>query len=153
MSLRQTLFWIFIAAISIVLWNLFVPAPQKEGLIYFPKQELRIYAEVANSDLEREKGLMEHESLGQDRGMFFVFDSEIPQSFWMKNTKIPLDIIFISQDKRVVDIKENFQPCKSDICEIYTSRAPAKYALEINATLSGKRGVSIGDQALIPLNF
>ena len=143
--MKQLVFLIFIAAAFVVLWNLFVPAPREETLVFFPKQELRIYAEVADSSLKRAKGLMERESLGQDRGMFFVFDSEAPQSFWMKSTKIPLDIIFISAGKQVVDIKENFRPCRSDICEIYTSSAPTKYALEINAGLSRKHGVLIGD--------
>ena len=149
MGIKQILFWIFVVAIAIVLWNLLGSLPQNEILIYFSKQELRIYAEVADSDTEREKGLMERSFLEQDRGMFFIFDVEAPQSFWMKNTKIPLDIIFISGEKKVVDIKEGFQPCRSDICEIYTSRVPAKYALEINAGLSQKHGVLIGDM----LNF
>ena len=145
MGIKQIFFWISVVAISIVLWNLLGPRPQNEILVYFLKQELRIYAEVADNGLERERGLMEQTFLGQNRGMFFIFDSESPQSFWMKNTKIPLDIMFISAAKEIVDIKENFQPCRSDICEIYTSRAPAKYALEINAGLSRKHGVLVGD--------
>jgi len=147
--MKQLVFLIFIAAVFIVIWNLFTPSPQEETLVYFPKQELRIYAEVADSGLKRAKGLMERESLGSDRGMLFIFDAEIPQSFWMKNTKIPLDIIFISAGKKIVDIKENFRPCRSDICEIYTSAASAKYALEINAGLSRKHGVFIGDSVSV----
>lgn len=139
--------------IAAILWNLSVISKNNSIAIIFPKHNLKIYAEIADNNLEREKGLMGRNFLAQNRGMLFIFDSEAPQSFWMKNTLFPLDIAFMSEEGKIMDIKENFQPCESDICETYISRAPAKYALEINAGLFRKHGVSIGDFVKISRMF
>jgi hypothetical protein len=77
--------------------------------------------------------------------MLFVFPAEATQSFWMKNTKIPLDIIFVSAAGKIVDIKNNFLPCLVSDCPSYTSAVPAQYVLEINGGLAQKRGIKIGD--------
>lgn len=145
-------FWIFVAAVSVVFFYFFNTLAQREILVYFPKQKLNIYAEIADSDPERGRGLMWRDFLEPNRGMLFVFVSENKQSFWTKNTKIPLDIIFISGEQKIVDIKKNFEPCRDgerlvnkQTCEIYTSRVPAKYALETNAGLVGTNAVTIGD--------
>lgn len=145
-------FWIFVVAVSVVFFYFFTTLAQRETLVYFRKQKLSVYAEVADNDLEREKGLMRREFLEPNRGMLFIFVSENKQSFWMKNTKIPLDIIFISGEQKIVDIKKNFEPCGDgdrlvgeQTCEIYTSRVPAKYALEANAGFVGANAVAIGD--------
>jgi len=103
---------------------------------------------VAEDQETRSVGLMNVESLSTDSGMIFVFPNEGKLSFWMKNTLIPLDIIFISKDKFIVDMKKAFQPCVEEPCESYTSRLPAKYALEINSGLSDEYGFQIGDQVL-----
>lgn len=103
------------------------------------------YVEVADTRKEREFGLMFRESLGNNNGMLFVFNDEIPRTFWMKNTKIPLDIIFIERNGKIVNIT-TAEPCKEDPCMKYNSGFPAQYVLEINANESNKRGISIGDK-------
>lgn len=104
-----------------------------------------IYVEVADHTQERIRGLMFRTSLDENSGMLFVFDKEQQLSFWMKNTLIPLDIIFIGNDLKIVDLKENFQPCMPDAdCEVYTSLA--KYALEVNAGFVRENGIKIGDK-------
>ena len=101
--------------------------------------------EIADNTAEITKGLMFRKAMSQNEGMFFVFDSEEIRSFWMKNTYIPLDIIFINSQMEVIDIKVNAQPCKEEVCKRYTSNGPAQYVLEINSGLSEEIGLEIGN--------
>lgn len=118
--------------------------------IYFPAQpNFIINAELAQTPAQWERGLMFRTSMAADHGMLFVFPAEAPQSFWMKNTKIPLDMIFISAAGKIVDIKNDFQPCLAADCPSYTSAAPAQYALEINGGLAQKNSINIGDSLQI----
>lgn len=90
--------------------------------------------EIAEDDISRARGLMYREKLADDEGMLFVFDNENFRSFWMKNTKIPLDLLFFDQSGDLVDYKDNFPPCpEKDICDNYVSKAKAKYVLEVNS--------------------
>lgn len=113
--------------------------------VSFPQHNLNIQAEVAKNAYQLTKGLMFRKSLDEDKGMLFIFPNEAVRSFWMKNTKIPLDIIFISKDKKIMDIKENFLPCQQTFCPSYKSSSPAKYVLEINAGLAQKNKIQIGE--------
>jgi len=105
--------------------------------------------EVADTPSKREYGLMNRAQLGEDRGMLFIFEKEDVYKFWMKGTLIPLDIIWMDKDGKIVYIRENVEPCKSDPCEIYGPGEKAKYVLEINGGLVSKRGMKIGDVAII----
>lgn len=116
--------------------------------VYFPERKLSFSAELAKTAKERRIGLMNREELLENNGMLFYFPFADKQSFWMKNTLIPLDILFID-DNKIVDIKKNFLPCKNDSCEIYTSTKPAKYVLEINSGLSDKFNIKEGDKVII----
>ena len=108
-----------------------------------------VYAEAANTPAEREAGLMNRTALNQDAGMLFVFPAEQIQSFWMKNMRIPLDIVFITPDMRVLEIYQSVPPCTGDPCALYTSSAPIKYALEVNAGFSARNGITSGAAVLI----
>lgn len=99
--------------------------------------------ELAQTPEERAQGLMNREHLDSDAGMLFVFDDEQPRTFWMKNTLIPLDMIFLDSDKKVVEIKSDVLPCESDLCTMYSS-LPAKYVLELNAGIAKSRGITVG---------
>jgi hypothetical protein len=101
--------------------------------------------EIADTDAKRQEGLMFREELDQNFGMWFVFDKEQELSFWMKNTLIPLDMIFVDDEFYVVDIVKNAQPCKSDPCSTYPADRPARYVLEINGGLSDLMGIEEGD--------
>lgn len=110
----------------------------------------KIQVEIADTELERETGLMNRESLQENSGMLFVYpDSEI-RSFWMKNTLIPLDIIFIDENLEIVDIK-NALPCYSEPCALYTSSLPAKYVLEVNSGFSEENNISIGEKVSLSI--
>ena len=90
---------------------------------------------------------MNRESLGQDRGMLFVFEQEQVLGFWMKNTLIPLDIIFIDSEQFVVDV-QTMRPeheIAPDPLPIYQSEGPALYAIEVNEGVAAECGIVPGD--------
>jgi uncharacterized protein len=101
---------------------------------------------VASSQKEKEIGLSETKSLSQDQGMIFIFEKPDYYSFWMKNMKFPIDIIYINNDK-IVTIKNNAQPPKNNTenLTIYTPTEPADKVLEIQAGFSQKYNFKNGD--------
>ena len=105
--------------------------------------------ELADNPEERSGGLMFRQELEENWGMLFLFDEESKYPFWMKNTLIPLDIIWIDDDYKIVFIKENAQPCKENACPNIIPNKKAKYVLEINAGIADKIGLEVGDK----LNF
>lgn len=107
------------------------------------------FVEVAQTPEERQKGLMFREELDRDKGMLFVFSQEQQASFWMKNTLIPLDIIWFDGNKEVVFISKNSQPCSTDECSSIDPGVKAKYVLELNAGIADEIGLVEGDQAMI----
>jgi len=104
-----------------------------------------INLELANTAQEQEQGLMYRNELDENSAMLFIFQDEQIRSFWMKNTLIPLDIIFIDSNNMIVDIQAA-EPCKSDPCINYVSKYPAKYVLEVNQGYSERNNISIGDK-------
>lgn len=102
--------------------------------------------EVAKTEAQRDRGLMNREELGRDKGMFFVFDKEGIYPFWMKNTLIPLDIIWADSNGKIVFISQNVQPCKSLICSSVYPNVKAKYVLEVNAGICESLDIKVGDQ-------
>ncbi len=107
------------------------------------------FVEVAKTTAEREKGLMNRSHLDENKGMLFIFENEGLYSFWMKDTLIPLDMIWINSANQVVFIAKNVQPCKSLICPSINSSARAGYVLEINGGLSDSLGIKVGDTAKV----
>ena len=107
------------------------------------------YAELAMTDAQRTKGLMYIEHLDENKGMLFIFDEENIYPFWMKNTLIPLDMIWISKNNEVVFIEKNALPCQENICYNIEPNRPAIYMLEINAGMVDKMGISLGDLIIL----
>ena len=109
------------------------------------------YLEVADTSQERARGLMGRKSLEKDRGILFVFQSEQTLSFWMRNTLIPLDILFIDEDLTVVDV-QSMRPeheAAGDSPPIHTSAAPALYAIEINEGIAAECGIEPGASVVL----
>jgi len=102
-------------------------------------------AELAVTAEERAQGLMFRESLLPGTGMLFVFPREGRHGFWMKNTLVELDIVFIGADRRVVDIARRARPCRNEPCPQYYPAAPAAYALEIAGGIADRFGLAAGD--------
>lgn len=107
--------------------------------------------EIADEPAEREKGLMSRDNLDEDSGMFFIFDDAKILNFWMKNTLIPLDIIFIDENFKIINIAENAEPCGDGRvdCRGYFSQIPAKYVLEISGGKTKELGIKPGDKISI----
>jgi uncharacterized membrane protein (UPF0127 family) len=102
--------------------------------------------EVAATHDDRQKGLMDRQEMPIDRGMIFVFADEAMRSFWMKRTRIPLDILYVDSGGKVVDIK-SMQPLD---LRSTPGKAPARYAIEINRGAAALAGVKEGDVLVIP---
>ena len=94
---------------------------------------LIIQVELADTMKKRAEGLMYREYLAKDRGMLFTFDQAQPWTFWMKNTKIPLDIIWMNEKKQIIHIAQNVPICTrtDDGCPQYQPNDPAMYVLEL----------------------
>ncbi len=104
-----------------------------------------IKAEVASTPEEKTRGLMERQNLGTNEGMLFVYDSEGLYAFWMKNTKIPLDMIWIDSEHKIVDIKRNAQPCTVLACPTHAPKTPALYILEVNGGWTETNSINPGE--------
>ena len=125
---------------SLTLWLVFSPHQK------ITKPELCIKSHcfditIADTPAKQEQWLMFVRKLAENSWMLFIFDKEDRYTFWMKNTRIPLDMIWINKDNKIVDIQEAL-PCSTDICQTYPWKEPASYVLEINKWLSKKRDIS-----------
>ena len=110
-----------------------------------PEGSKKVFLEIACTLEERQRGLMFRNDLEDNQGMLFFFEKGKYPSFWMKNTYLSLDIIFLSQDGRVVDYFERLPPCALDPCPSYTSRFPVPYALEVKEGFVARYRIRKGD--------
>jgi hypothetical protein len=108
--------------------------------------------EIADTREKQALGLMFRDEMPADEGMLFIFPNEAPRRFWMKNTRIPLDIMYFDKDLNMVSISADTPPCKVSRCPSYPSVAPAKYVLELNAGAASELGVGPGDRLTIELD-
>lgn len=107
-----------------------------------------VLVEIADTPEERSRGLMYRDALQGNYGMLFVFETEAMHGFWMKNTRIPLDGIWMDSQGKVVDVIRML-PCESDPCPVYTPRENALYVLEVNAGVAENWLVERGTVASI----
>lgn len=106
-------------------------------------REVVFQVEIADTPAKRAMGLQYRRELANDRGMIFLFPGESPQTFWMKNTPIPLDMVFINQDHVIVGIVEQAVPFSLDSRSV---GAASQFVLEINGGLAKKLGIQTGDR-------
>jgi uncharacterized protein len=105
----------------------------------------RYSVEIADDDAERARGLMFRDELAQGRGMLFIHERQEPLAYWMKNTKIPLDILYFDSARKLVSQQRDVPPCSlGDRCPPYPSDAPARYVLELNAGEAARIGLEDG---------
>lgn len=105
-------------------------------------KELAVRVEVADTPAKRELGLQYRRELDEDQGMLFLFPTERVQSFWMKNTPLSLDIIFIGSHRRIVGIIHQAIPFSTASLSV---TAPSQFVLEVKGGLSRLRGIEVGD--------
>ena len=98
---------------------------------------------IADNDQERSQGLMDVRNLPADKGMLFIFEENKPRGFWMANTPLPLDIIFVNADKEIVRIHHNAQPFSE---KSLTTDKPAQYVIETNAGYTVSHDVQEGQK-------
>ncbi len=124
------------------------PKFQKEGELYFQnpatgKAISKIDIEKADTEVDRQFGLMFRKSMPEDQGMLFLFETSEQQSFWMRNTYIPLDIMFVDENGVITTIHENAKP-QNDAS--LPSNGPAKYVVEVVGGYAQKHGIKVGDK-------
>lgn len=108
-----------------------------------PRAPLTVKAEVASTDVQRQMGLMWRTTMAEDEGMIFLFEQEQPLSFWMRNTVLPLDLIFIDSEWKVVGSVENATPFTDDPRGV---PGLSQYVLEVNAGYVAKHGITPGTE-------
>ncbi|WP_340202190.1 DUF192 domain-containing protein [Ascidiimonas sp. W6] len=118
----------------------------KEGDLQIMKPDstlvVQLEIEIADNDYEIQTGLMYRKKMQENRGMLFIFPNEEPRYFYMKNTEIALDLLYIDANYKIVSIMKNTQPFDENTLP---ASAPAKYVLEVNAGFTDKKKISKGD--------
>ena len=150
---RMTLWWrhyLFLTGVlALCLFSVVVKAADTQSLEIVTKSGVHVFTvEVAKTEQERATGLMYRKELPEGRGMLFDFSPEQQVSMWMKNTFIPLDMIFIRSDGRILRIAENTEPHSE---KIISSGGVAKAVLEVIGGTAKKYGIVPGDRVAHPL--
>src|SRR5690554_1119221 len=112
----------------------------------------RFSVEIADTQEKLALGLMFRDQMPEDHGMIFLFPNEAPRSFWMKNCRIPLDILYFDKDLKMVSASLNTPPCRVANCPSYPSKYPAMYVLELNGGTASRLGIGVGDQLTLNLD-
>jgi hypothetical protein len=113
-------------------------------------QDRPFLAEIADTPEAHRRGLMFRRRINDNYAMLFVFQDDDYRSFWMKNTWITLDILFLNRQCQIVDMALSVPPCKGDPCPGYDSKYPARYVLEIQGGLAKKLKLRVGDRIHLP---
>lgn len=109
----------------------------------FSKTKMKFEIQIAKTDYDRQLGLMFRTDMDENQAMLFIFPTQTYQSFWMRNTNISLDILFINADKKIVTIHKNTTPLSD---QSYPSSEPAKYVLEVLSGVTDKYDIKTGDK-------
>jgi uncharacterized protein len=103
----------------------------------------KIDIQIANTEFDRELGLMFRKNMEENQGMLFIFPEASIQNFWMRNTLISLDMIFVNQDKKIITIRKNTTKLSD---QTYSSTGPAMYVIEVNAGFADRYNIKVGDK-------
>ncbi len=144
------LFIVLFLVLIVLIFYLFFSFGKKDNL--FSRacfEQACFYLEVADTPETRSRGLMFQEELAENQAMLFVFPETGIYEFWMKNTLIPLDIIWLDSEKKVIFVEHNAHPCRKEECPLFGPKLPSKYVLEIQGGLAEKINIEIGDKVKI----
>lgn len=126
----------------ILLFSLFLLGCNPVYHVYIGENETAVEVDIADTKYKQAKGLMFRTNLDENEGMIFVFEEEEDRRFWMMNTLIPLDMIFIKEDGTINNI-EQAVPCETEECEVYPGYG--KYVLEVNQGFCEENDIEVGD--------
>ena len=104
-----------------------------------------VQVELAKTEAEKTRGLMHRDQLPEGNGMLFIYDTPLHPSFWMKNTEIPLDMLFIGSDFKIKNIAPDQKPCGSDSCPGYQPLEDVQYVLELSAGSVAHQKIEVGN--------
>jgi len=143
---------LIVAPIIIIMLLLYQPVYKTDTVVFITdKGEVPVTVEIADTPAKHARGLMNRSEMDYNSGMLFIFGNEATRSFWMKNTLIPLDMIFIDSNYKIVNITKQAQPCKTIACEFYPSGVPAAYVVEVNGGFVDEKGIKIGDEIKVEM--
>lgn len=146
-SPRKFVFFIFSAALILVFSSYLFASGR--GKVCFQKQCFDV--DIARTGEEVMRGLQFRRQLKDDEGMLFLFSQSSVYHFWMKDTFIPLDIIWLDDSRRVLYVASHALPCLKSPCTTYGPDKASRYVLEINAGLCEKWNIRVGDEAVFHL--
>ncbi len=142
---------IIVSLLVIALIFFILSAPKKsDNTVCFKGSCIDI--ELATTQKEMTIGLMNRTSLPENRGMLFIFDEEGVYKFWMKNTLIPLDMIWLDDKGKIIYIEKNAPPCNTSTCPGFGPESSSKYVLEVNGGYTERHKINVGDKARININ-
>ena len=118
------------------------------GEVLFP-DKTKVTVEISDTEEKRQRGLMFREHLAPTDGMVFIFEQPGNYPFWMKNTLIPLDMIWLDENARIVWIAESVPPCKADPCPSYDHKGRAMYVVEVVSGFAKEHKLKVGDQLVL----
>lgn len=151
-------FWLVCSAVvGVAYWALvgekkpvFQAAMFRHDVLWLEKADghkIKFEVEVALSPEQQALGLMNREGMDEDHGMIFMFDGEQSVTFWMKNTLIPLDMLFLSSNGQIIQIVPNARPMDESLI---ASEKPVHGVLELNGGATARQGISVGDRIRFP---
>ncbi|MCX9024484.1 MAG: DUF192 domain-containing protein [Candidatus Methanoperedens sp.] len=138
---------IFAILLAALIFFMISPPKKSDDTVCF--EGSCINTELATTPEERKIGLMNRESLPENMGMLFIFDKEGIYKFWMKNTLIPLDIIWLDENGKIIYIEKNARPCNVPTCPLFGPESSSKYTLEVNGGYTERHKINVGDKARI----
>ncbi len=138
---RLTVLLVLAGVFLMPAWTAWAKAPDRPYVVLGGQG---FSVEIANTETAQARGLMFRTHMAADHGMLFIYPDAQPRDFWMKNTLIPLDILFFDAHRRLIKVSADTPPCKRDPCPVYASAAPAQYVLELNAGIAEKLGIRPG---------
>jgi hypothetical protein len=110
--------------------------------------DIKLTVWIADTQKARETGLMGVQRINENEGMLFVYEKPGEYAFWMKNTLMPLDLIFVSNDTKIISI-QHMEPCATEPCKIYAPSAEILYAIEVNGGFAQRNNMTVGQTVRI----
>lgn len=134
-----------VSSLAVLFLSVFASGCGNAGEHWIELQGQRFQVEIADDDSERARGLMFRDAMDADRGMLFIHERQMPLAYWMKNTRIALDILYFDNERKLVSQQRDVPPCSlGNRCPPYPSDEPARYVLELNAGQAAKLGLKDG---------